>query len=114
MLQIGRLHFIFPLRGWIKAKHSRFFNFKPTTCQVYGLGQSLEFHVLFLVLFSGTKIPVMMYLVKADLTELTSLSFLKWYLYCPPRTAPAHDLFLWLFILSLLFWFLLASLSYKC
>ena len=34
---------------------------------------------------------VMMYLVKADLTELTSLSFLKRCLYCPPRT-PAHDL----------------------
>lgn len=31
-----------------------------------------EFHVLFLVLFSG-EIPVVMYLVKADLTELTSL-----------------------------------------
>ena len=70
--------------------------------------------VLFLVLFSGTEIPVVMYLVKADLTELTSLSFLKCCLYCPPRTAPARDLFLWLLTLSFLFWFLLASLSHKC
>ena len=107
------LSFTFPLRGWIKAKQSRCLNFKPTTRQVYGLGQSPEFHVLFLVLFSGREIWSWCTLWKQIWLSWLLSPFWNAVFTALPGHQPMTS-FLWLLTLSLLFWFLLASLSLKC